>query len=327
MNASPSPGMLPRHLSSDSLLSLDANKLSSTRKRSDIREEEVAQLLAEGRAHVRTREATPQRWQAGMMNSRLYNSSTDISADILQTPSGKPKTRHRREASAGNNSPPSADWGEEYLHTSKRNTPNMVHYKQSVPSPQLSSMMRSMKMDEPVLRGRHTYLPRSLSHTRNLTNALKQCKLRHTHPPTEGSASEVLMQQLESAAELADMLNQGLRASVGHASLIQSQNTEDSLNADLHTLLHYSDEQVRHLTEALLALMQGQRDKTYTQNVSHTPRQASKQRISDFPAYTSFSPVTRSSHKHSVPYATQHAKELRSSSRHKVGSPPGSTLI
>lgn len=322
MGVAESPGM-SRHVSSNSLSYLDAKKASSLRKRSDIREEEVAQLLAEGRAHIRSREAPPQEQHLhpDMMISRHYNSPTKASSQFLQTPLGKSKTRHNREATTGNSSPLSADWGEEYLHTSTKNTPNMNSYKNTISSPQLSNMVRSRKMDESLPRGRHTYLPRSLSHTRNLSNALKQCKAKYTLHPADDSTSELLIQQLESAAELADMLNQGLRANLEYPTSMHSQNAGSSLNADLHTLLHYSDEQVRHLTEALLALMQEHRAKSYEQDVSCTPRQASRQRSADSSFYTSFSPATGPRHQHSFSYAAQHTPELRGSSRQKVGFP------
>lgn len=298
------------------------------RKRSDIREEEVAQLLAEGRARVRSREPTPQaqHWRTGMVNSKNFNSSTDLSTYLPRTPSGKHRVMHRRDASAGNSSPPQADFGEEYLHLSRRHTPNTRSYNQNLSSPHFSNMMGSMKIDDPVPRRKHSaFIPRSSSHTRNLSNALKQCKSKHFNDSLDGS-SEVLMQQLESAAELADLLNQGLRASISHPVTLHSQNPEESRNEDLHTLLTYSDEQVRHLTEALLALMQEQRARASLQHGSRTPSQRSRQRILESSVHSSLSPATGTCHKHSLQYATQHSKELRGSLRQKAGSPSGGSV-
>lgn len=317
MGATELLGTLPRHTSSDSIPSSDTKKSLSARKRSDIREEEVAQLLAEGQARVRSRETTPQaqRWRPA---SRQTTSLADMS--ILHSPSVSAQTRHRRDASADHHSPPLADWGEEYLHTFRRSTPSMRSYKPSISSPQLGNMARSATMEDSVLRNtRLARMPRSLSHTRNLTNALKQCRTTQLYHNSEGIASDILVQQLESAAELAELLNQGLRG-LGRTVSQTSQSQEESLSADLHTLLMYSDEQVRHLTEALLAFMQEQRAKTHAQR-------ASKLSSTDPSVYTSFSPATASSLKQSVAYSTQPWKEsCISLSQQKTGSPPTNTL-
>lgn len=130
----------------------------------------------------------------------------------------------------------------------------------------------------------HSFIPRSRTqnnlqqeslnnesqHTHNIRVALEQCrKLRERTNGTPNATTE-LVEQLETTAHLADTLNQRLHIVV-HARLDERMKSEwvpdypsgsmstCKQDVELSTLLRYSDDLVRSLTDSILLILRDQR--------------------------------------------------------------------
>lgn len=277
----------------------------SKMRRSTLHEAEIATLLTERRNYATPRNLNSRRSaHAGTsMVSAIPSKIHDIDLkNAFDSPSvGAKMWRDHHRTPPCSDGPP--DLGDEYIHrrtTSRRvpfSVPSKSHHMipnidlktpRSVSMNALTAHLNDAHLSSPSsLRAQHhsqSTIPRSRTqsvlqkelihnesqHTHNIRSALEQCqKLRKRNNGILNTTTE-LVEQLETAAHLADTVNQRLHFFV-HAQLDKRMNGEwmsdypsESIttcrqDTELNTLLSYSDDLVRSLTDSILLILRDQR--------------------------------------------------------------------
>lgn len=295
----------------------------SRMRRSTYHEAEVASLLKEGRYHASPRNLYPRRSSeaetttSAAISSNVHDFDSKSTFDSPSVAAKMWRDQHSTPPSSGG--PP--DLGDEYIHrrTTNRRVPFSLPAKPHYMIPKLDVQThRSASMDALTAHLSDAHLsspdlntaqhqggpaiPRSWTqnvfqqvsfnpksqHTHNIRLALEQCqKLRERTNGVPKAATE-LVEQLETAAHLADTLNQKLH-NVAHAQLNERMKGERvpvgpyetksarQHDAELSMLLKYSDDLVRSLTDSILFILRDQRKpkrSSTSMSFAHTsPRQ------------------------------------------------------
>ena len=295
----------------------------SRMRRSTYHEAEVASLIKEGRYHASPRNLYPRRSSQAETSASTAISSKKHDFDVkstLDSPSVAAKTwRDQHSTPPSSGGPP--DLGDEYIHrrTTNRRVPFSLpakpHYmipKRDIKTHRSASMNAlTAHLSDAHLSSPDAYMaqhqggppiPQSSTqtifqqdsfsfksqHTHNIRLALEQCQKLRERTDVVPNATTELVEQLETAAHLADTLNQKLH-NVAHAQLNQRMEGERVLDgpyetiparwhdAELSMLLKYSDDLVRSLTDSILFMLRGQRKpqrSSTSMSFTHTsPRQ------------------------------------------------------